>query len=76
MRIFGKDVGEVKREIYVIVKRINECYGSFDYKFIVLIDCFVFCYEKSVYYVVVDCCLVNAVRDGMNLVFYKYIVCR
>ncbi|KAK6781620.1 hypothetical protein RDI58_019416 [Solanum bulbocastanum] len=33
-------------------------------------------YEKTAYYAVAECCLVNVVRDGMNLMPYKYIVCR
>ncbi|CAN6852188.1 unnamed protein product [Brassica oleracea] len=75
-RTSGKDVEEAKRETYVTAKRINERYGSVDYKPIVLIDRLVPRYEKSAYYAAADCCLVNAVRDGMNLVPYKYIVCR
>ncbi|KAF5778125.1 putative alpha,alpha-trehalose-phosphate synthase (UDP-forming), Trehalose-phosphatase [Helianthus annuus] len=75
-RSTGKDVDEAKRETYLIVNRINETYGSSDYKPVVLIDRPVARYEKSAYYSMADCCIVNAVRDGMNLVPYKYIVCR
>ncbi|KAJ0544797.1 putative alpha,alpha-trehalose-phosphate synthase (UDP-forming), Trehalose-phosphatase [Helianthus annuus] len=75
-RSTGKDVEEAKRETYLIVNRINETYGSPDYKPVVLIDRPVARYEKSAYYSLADCCIVNAVRDGMNLVPYKYIVCR
>ncbi|KAE8710688.1 Alpha,alpha-trehalose-phosphate synthase 6 [Hibiscus syriacus] len=32
--------------------------------------------EKTAYYAFADCCIVNALRDGMNLVPYKYTVCR
>lgn len=75
-RSSGKDVEEAKRETYLIAKRINEKYGSNDYQPVVVIDRPVARYEKSAYYAVADCCLVNAVRDGLNLVPYKYIVCR
>lgn len=72
----GKFFQEAKRETYMTVKRINETYGSPDYEPVVLIDRPVPRYEKSAYYAVSECCIVNAVRDGMNLVPYKYIVCR
>uniref|UniRef100_A0A0E0ERP4 Trehalose 6-phosphate phosphatase n=1 Tax=Oryza meridionalis TaxID=40149 RepID=A0A0E0ERP4_9ORYZ len=31
---------------------------------------------KIAYYAASDCCIVNAVRDGMNLIPYEYTVCR
>ncbi|XP_057759570.1 probable alpha,alpha-trehalose-phosphate synthase [UDP-forming] 9 [Arachis stenosperma] len=72
----GKDVQEAKKETYSIVQRINVTYGSTNYRPVVLIDRHVARFEKSAYYAVAECCIVNAVRDGMNLVPYKYIVCR
>ncbi|KAL9226321.1 hypothetical protein vseg_002150 [Gypsophila vaccaria] len=75
-RSSGKDVQETKRETYMIAKRINEVYGSPNYDPVILIDRPVPRFEKSAYYAIADCCLVNAVRDGMNLVPYKYVVCR
>ncbi|XP_057948901.1 probable alpha,alpha-trehalose-phosphate synthase [UDP-forming] 10 [Malania oleifera] len=75
-RSSGKDVQEAKRETYVTAQRINETYGSPSYKPVVLIDRPVARYEKTAYYAVAECCIVNAVRDGMNLVPYKYVVCR
>uniref|UniRef100_A0A803LJ58 Uncharacterized protein n=1 Tax=Chenopodium quinoa TaxID=63459 RepID=A0A803LJ58_CHEQI len=75
-RSSGKDVQEAKRETYLIARRINEMYGSPTYEPVVIIDRPVPRYEKSAYYALAECCLVNAVRDGMNLVPYKYIVCR
>ncbi|KAI4339342.1 hypothetical protein MLD38_024295 [Melastoma candidum] len=72
----GKDVEEAKVETYKTAVRINNKYGSNEYKPVVLIDRHVPRYEKSAYYAVAECCIVNAVRDGMNLVPYKYIVCR
>ncbi|PIA40453.1 hypothetical protein AQUCO_02500274v1 [Aquilegia coerulea] len=75
-RSAGKDVQEAKRETYLTAKRINEVYGSIGYQPVILIDQPVPLYEKIAYYAVADCCIVNAVRDGMNLVPYNYIVCR
>lgn len=75
-RCSGKDVQEVKRETYLTAKRINEDYGCADYVPVILIDRPAPRYEKTAYYAVAECCIVNAVRDGMNLVPYKYIVCR
>jgi trehalose 6-phosphate synthase/phosphatase len=72
----GKDVQEAKNETYLTARRINEVYSSTDYQPVVLIDRHVLRYEKSAYYALAECCIVNAVRDGMNLVPYKYLVCR
>lgn len=75
-RGLGKDVQEAKREIYVTARRVNEVYGSPEYQPVILIDRPVPRFEKTAYYALAECCIVNAVRDGMNLVPYKYIVCR
>ncbi|KAI3976303.1 hypothetical protein MKX01_021845 [Papaver californicum] len=75
-RSTGKDVQEAKRETYLTAKRINDTYGFPGYDPVVLIDHGVPLYEKIAYYAVSECCIVNAVRDGMNLVPYKYVVCR
>ncbi|KAG5062048.1 hypothetical protein JHK85_003231 [Glycine max] len=75
-RSSGKDVQEAKKETYLIAQRINDTYGSINYRPVILIDRPVPRFEKSAYYAVAECCIVNAVRDGMNLVPYKYIVCR
>ncbi|KAK8605601.1 hypothetical protein V6N13_102377 [Hibiscus sabdariffa] len=75
-RGFGKDVQEANKETYMTAKKINDVYGSPRYQPVVLIDRPVPRYEKSAYYALAECCIVNAVRDGMNLVPYKYIVCR
>ncbi|KAK3421872.1 hypothetical protein EUGRSUZ_G02474 [Eucalyptus grandis] len=72
----GKDVEEAKKETYLTAKRINEAYGAAGYEPVVLVDRRIPRYEKNAYYAVAKCCIVNAVRDGMNLVPYKYIVCR
>ncbi|KAL5725230.1 hypothetical protein ACHQM5_008394 [Ranunculus cassubicifolius] len=75
-RGIGKDVQDAKRETYLIANRINEMYGFTGYQPIILIDQPLPVYQKIAYYAVADCCVVNAVRDGMNLVPYNYIVCR
>ncbi|XP_065876205.1 probable alpha,alpha-trehalose-phosphate synthase [UDP-forming] 9 [Euphorbia lathyris] len=75
-RSSGKDVQEAKRETYLITKRINSAFGFPGYEPVVLIDRHVPFYEKTAYYALAECCVVNAVRDGMNLIPYKYVVCR
>ncbi|KAL3654096.1 putative alpha,alpha-trehalose-phosphate synthase [UDP-forming] 9 [Castilleja foliolosa] len=75
-RSSGKDVQDAKRETYYTAKRINEVYGLPGYEPVILIDRYTPRYEKTAYYAMAECCIVNAVRDGMNLVPYKYIVCR
>ncbi|PIN16864.1 Trehalose-6-phosphate synthase component TPS1 [Handroanthus impetiginosus] len=75
-RSTGKDVQEAKRETYLTAQRINVVYGYADYQPVILIDRPCPRYEKTAYYALAECCIVNAVRDGMNLVPYKYIVCR
>ncbi|XP_073304811.1 probable alpha,alpha-trehalose-phosphate synthase [UDP-forming] 9 [Primulina huaijiensis] len=75
-RSSGKDVQEAKKETYSAVKRINEVFGYPGYVPVILIDRHASRSEKSAYYAMAECCIVNAVRDGMNLVPYKYVVCR
>ncbi|KAK7347179.1 hypothetical protein VNO80_21706 [Phaseolus coccineus] len=75
-RSAGKDVDEARNEVHDIANRINESFGFPDYKPVIIIDRHVPMYEKASYYALAECCIVNAVRDGMNLVPYEYIVCR
>ncbi|XP_059638591.1 probable alpha,alpha-trehalose-phosphate synthase [UDP-forming] 9 [Cornus florida] len=75
-RSTGKDVQEARMETYATATRINETYGFPGYEPVILIDRYVPLYEKTSYYALAECCIVNAVRDGMNLMPYKYIVCR
>ncbi|PKA49427.1 Alpha,alpha-trehalose-phosphate synthase [UDP-forming] 6 [Apostasia shenzhenica] len=73
----GKDIQEVQEETRFIARRINEKYGYPGYDPIVFIDEGPLqTYEKIAYYAVSECCVVNPVRDGMNLVPYEYTVCR
>uniref|UniRef100_A0A6V7QYE4 Uncharacterized protein n=1 Tax=Ananas comosus var. bracteatus TaxID=296719 RepID=A0A6V7QYE4_ANACO len=75
-RSAGKDVKEAREEAISIAERVNQCFGTANYKPVVLIDYPIPFYEKIAFYVAAECCIVNAVRDGMNLVPYEYIVCR
>ncbi|KAG6502046.1 hypothetical protein ZIOFF_041933 [Zingiber officinale] len=75
-RSTGKDVKEANEEAKSIAKRINNSYGTSDYEPVVLIDQPIPLHEKIAFYVAAECCIVNAVRDGMNLVSYEYVVCR
>lgn len=72
----GKDVKEVQAETKATAKRINESFGKPGYDPVVLIEEPLRFYEKVAYYVVAECCLVTAVRDGMNLIPYEYIISR
>nr|QTM07293.1 TPS5 [Paeonia ostii] len=72
----GRDVQEVQSETYVTVNRIKEKFGRPGYDPVVLIDRPLQFYERIAYYVIAECCLVTAVRDGMNLIPYEYIICR
>ncbi|GLJ11940.1 hypothetical protein SUGI_0180630 [Cryptomeria japonica] len=72
----GKDVQEVQEETYATAKRINEMFGNSNYKPVILIDKPLQFYERIAYYTVAECCMVTAVRDGMNLIPYEYIICR
>lgn len=72
----GRDVQEVQSETYSTVKRINGMFGRPGYDPVVLIDTPLPFYERIAYYMIAECCLVTAVRDGMNLIPYEYIICR
>lgn len=72
----GKDVKEVQAETHSTVKRINETFGKPGYEPVVLISEPLKFYERIAYYVVAECCLVTAVRDGMNLIPYEYVISR
>ncbi|XP_020580778.1 alpha,alpha-trehalose-phosphate synthase [UDP-forming] 5-like [Phalaenopsis equestris] len=72
----GRDVQEVQTETYLTANRINETFGRPGYEPVVLIDSSLQFYEKIAYYVIAECCLVTAVRDGMNLIPYEYIISR
>ncbi|XP_054807675.1 probable alpha,alpha-trehalose-phosphate synthase [UDP-forming] 11 isoform X2 [Prosopis cineraria] len=72
----GKDIQDVQKETNAIAKEVNEKYGEPGYQPIIFINGPVSTLEKAAYCAISDCCVVNAVRDGMNLVPYMYTVCR
>ncbi|KAM7265552.1 hypothetical protein ACFE04_003235 [Oxalis oulophora] len=72
----GKDLEEIQEEIRLSRKRINDTYGQPGYEPIVFIDSPVSLSERAAYYTIAECVVVSAVRDGMNLTPYEYIVCR
>lgn len=72
----GKDLEEIQAEIQASVKRISENFGRPGYEPIVFIDRPVSLSERAAYYAIAECVVVAAVRDGMNLTPYEYIVCR
>lgn len=72
----GKDVQEVQSETSATAKRINATFGKPGYKPVILIDTPLQFYERIAYYVIAECCLVTAVRDGMNLIPYEYVISR
>ncbi|KAK8575110.1 hypothetical protein V6N13_033658 [Hibiscus sabdariffa] len=72
----GKDVEEIEAEIQASCKRINETFGQPGYEPIVFVDRPVSISERVAYYTIAECVVVTAVRDGMNLTPYEYIVCR
>ncbi|KAK2985276.1 hypothetical protein RJ640_009789 [Escallonia rubra] len=75
-RSSGQDIQAVQNEIHMVASKVNRKYGSPGYKPIVLVNGPVSTPDKVAYYAISECCVVNAVRDGMNLVPYKYTVSR
>ncbi|XP_057977424.1 uncharacterized protein LOC131164332 [Malania oleifera] len=71
-----KDIQEVENEIHLIAKEINKSSGKPENEPIVFVNRFVPTQEKIAYYAISKCCVMNDVRKGMNLVPYKYTVCR
>ncbi|KAF7838078.1 putative alpha,alpha-trehalose-phosphate synthase [UDP-forming] 11 [Senna tora] len=72
----GKDIQDVQSETDAIARDVNARYGKPGYQPIIVINGPVSTQEKAAYYAISECCVVNAVRDGMNLVPYEYTVCR
>ncbi|KAF8730149.1 hypothetical protein HU200_017120 [Digitaria exilis] len=72
----GRDVQGVQDEAKAISARVNARFGTPGYTPIVLIDGPVTPQEKAAYYAAAECCVVSAVRDGLNRIPYIYTVCR
>lgn len=72
----GIDLEEIHAEMQESCKRINKEFGNSGYEPVVFIDQCISSSEKMAYYSVAECVVVTAVRDGMNLTPYEYVVCR
>ncbi|KAK9076797.1 hypothetical protein SSX86_005131 [Deinandra increscens subsp. villosa] len=72
----GQDVQEVETEMQTVARDVNRKFAGNGYEPIVLITGAVSTHDKVAYYSIAECVVVNAVRDGMNLVPYKYTVSR
>ncbi|EYU42464.1 hypothetical protein MIMGU_mgv1a001200mg [Erythranthe guttata] len=75
-RSSGKDIQEVESEINRVANEINRKHGKPDYLPIVCVNAPMSFREKVAYFAISECVVVNAVRDGMNLIPYKYTVSR
>ncbi|KAJ0244944.1 hypothetical protein HA466_0184570 [Hirschfeldia incana] len=69
----GIDAERIRGGIEESCRRINEEFGC---EPIVYIDTPLSISEMNAYYHIAECVVVTAVRDGMNLTPYEYIVCR
>ncbi|KAD4179858.1 hypothetical protein R6Q59_023264 [Mikania micrantha] len=72
----GQDVQEVETEMHSVAREVNRKFTKNGCEPIVLITGPVSTHDKVAYYAIAECVVVNAVRDGMNLVPYKYTVSR
>ncbi|BAT08185.1 probable alpha,alpha-trehalose-phosphate synthase [UDP-forming] 8 [Oryza sativa Japonica Group] len=75
-RCGGRDVERVRGETAKIQARINARFGGPGYQPVVVVDRAVPMAEKVAYYAAAECCVVSAVRDGLNRIPYFYTVCR
>ncbi|RWR97430.1 putative alpha,alpha-trehalose-phosphate synthase UDP-forming 7 [Cinnamomum micranthum f. kanehirae] len=75
-RGIGRDLEQIRAEIQSSCRRINEEFGQPGYEPVVFIDRPVSISERIAFYTIAECVVVTAVRDGMNLTPYEYIVCR
>ncbi|KAF6167793.1 hypothetical protein GIB67_027571 [Kingdonia uniflora] len=71
-----RNLDELQTEINVSCKRINKEFGYTGYEPIVYIDKPLSISEGIAFYSIAECVVVSAIRDGMNLTPYEYIVCR
>ncbi|KAJ9550835.1 hypothetical protein OSB04_014880 [Centaurea solstitialis] len=72
----GQDIQEVEHEMRNVAREVNRKFGKDGYEPIVFVSGPVSTHDKVAYYAIAECVVVNAVRDGMNLVPYKYTVSR
>ncbi|GJS33938.1 probable alpha,alpha-trehalose-phosphate synthase [UDP-forming] 11 [Tanacetum coccineum] len=67
----GQNIQEVKNERQKVANEVNERFSQDSYEPIVFVNGLVLTQDKVAYYAISECVMVNAVRDGMNLVPYK-----
>ncbi|KVI11741.1 Glycosyl transferase, family 20 [Cynara cardunculus var. scolymus] len=72
----GHDIQKVKTETMKVANEVNQRFGQAGYSPIVFVNGPVSTHDKVAYYAIYECVVVNAIRDGMNLVPYKYTVSR
>ncbi|XP_047327951.1 probable alpha,alpha-trehalose-phosphate synthase [UDP-forming] 11 [Impatiens glandulifera] len=72
----GTDIQEVQNDISNVASDLNLRYGKPGYEPVVIVTGPISTQLKVAYYAISDCCVVNAVRDGMNLMPYTYTVIR
>ncbi|XP_062206751.1 probable alpha,alpha-trehalose-phosphate synthase [UDP-forming] 7 isoform X1 [Phragmites australis] len=72
----GKDLEDLQAEIEEGCGRINDQFGRPGYSPVMLVNRTLSSVERMAYYTIAECAIVTAVRDGMNLTPYEYIVCR
>ncbi|KAG6411239.1 hypothetical protein SASPL_129317 [Salvia splendens] len=72
----GINLDEINREIGESCQRIDKELGRPGYEPIVFIYQSLSISERMAYYSIAECAVVTAVRDGMNLTPYEYIVCK
>ncbi|XP_058100885.1 probable alpha,alpha-trehalose-phosphate synthase [UDP-forming] 7 [Magnolia sinica] len=72
----GRDIEDIETEIRASCNRINEVFGQPGYEPVVFIDQPVSISDRIAFYTIAECVVVTAVRDGMNLTPYEYVVCR
>ncbi|KAJ7541717.1 hypothetical protein O6H91_10G072800 [Diphasiastrum complanatum] len=72
----GRAVVDAQREVHSVAKTVNDRFEMEGYEPIVLLERIVPLYERIAFYSIAECCVVTALRDGMNLIPYEYIVCR
>ncbi|CAI9293610.1 unnamed protein product [Lactuca saligna] len=72
----GQDIQEVETEMRTVAREVNRKFTKDGFEPIVLVSGSGSTHEKVAYFAIAECVVVNAVRDGMNLIPYKYTVSR
>lgn len=75
-RAKGIHLDEIQAEIEESCTRINKEFSSPGYEPIIFIHRSLSISERMAYYSIAECVVVTAVRDGMNLTPYEYIISR